>query len=648
MAANEADVFQKTGLSTATTLSSPGYTIGNTSVNVASTTNWPTTTGITFAIDEIDSAGERVAGTYNVFRGTVSSATQINNLTYVGGDANRNYSASSSTRVYMTISAYRENRLVDGLTAEHSQLDGTHSTTLITSRTADTNPASGDYVLTYDTSATALKKVSLADLFKNPPSTAGTDSATDWKSSLLPAYSSATYNGNRSYDVTFASTLATLVTPGQRMRFTRTVAAPTQCTDLESGSSQYWSKTTPSGVSFTDTPTCMAWIKLESYTGSDQIIIARKATGTAAGWEFKINSLGQVVLRAGNTAGNLDDVTSYQSVPLGKWVHVAAALTMSTSASSKVLIDGVVVPTSFTNGTSTTISQSGNLTVGATNTPDAYFDGKIAQVAVFSAIISDSTIRSYISQGLAGSETSLVSAYSFNNSANDLNTGNANNLSANGAATATNADSPFSQDANGTIGSYDFGVVTKIATTVATVQVPEGCAIPTSGGVSTVDLGTGVPFGFPKDRGKWNLASIFRVDFIQSSPSSGTWYNMTSTSGTSGGCYLTYPVGKWYRGYRTIGYVPNGTNAPDMSITLSTGSSTESDKSMTTKAATGLLGATAYVVSPMQQKDELTTDFSAATPLYLNMKTGVASAGSLNMRGSTDAEFRIIAEFALL
>jgi len=124
MTANANDMFQKVSRSTATTLSAPGYTIGATSINVASTSNWPADTGITFAIDEVDGNGNRINGTYNIFRGTVGSATQLANLTYVGGDANRNYSAGATTRVYILVSYARENRLVDGLLVSHDQ-DGT-------------------------------------------------------------------------------------------------------------------------------------------------------------------------------------------------------------------------------------------------------------------------------------------------------------------------------------------------------------------------------------------------------------------------------------------------------------------------------------------------------------------------------------------
>ena len=131
-----ADQFHKVGASTATTLSSPGYTIGATSINVASTTNYPTDTGVTVTVDEVDGNGERVVGTRNVFRGDVASATQINELVYAGGDANRNYSAGAGTRVYIEVNEVQMNRLVDGVLVEHNQ-DGTHGAVTADSLTVD-------------------------------------------------------------------------------------------------------------------------------------------------------------------------------------------------------------------------------------------------------------------------------------------------------------------------------------------------------------------------------------------------------------------------------------------------------------------------------------------------------------------------------
>jgi hypothetical protein len=114
---------------TATTLSAPGYTAGGTSINVGSTTNWPSVgKAVVFAIDEVetvDGVEQQVAGTYNEFEGTVASGTSISNVDWKRGSGDRNYSAGSTTRVYISVSAERENRLVEGISEEHNQ-DGTH------------------------------------------------------------------------------------------------------------------------------------------------------------------------------------------------------------------------------------------------------------------------------------------------------------------------------------------------------------------------------------------------------------------------------------------------------------------------------------------------------------------------------------------
>jgi hypothetical protein len=374
-----------------------------------------------------------------------------------------------------------------------------------------------------------------------------------WVYNTLPAVSSVTNNGNRSADVVFASTVASLLTPGMRVRGSRTVAAPTQCTDLESGSSQYFNDTSLTGMTFTDDFTAMGWVKLESYTGAVQTIISRY-NGTS-GWALQIGSAGQVEIIGRNAAaGNYKLGQSYQSVPLNKWVHVAANLDMSAST-ALIYIDGVLVPSAnSTTGTNpTALIQAGNLEIGAQNSGTLLFDGKLAQVAVFSAVISASTIRSYMNQGLSGSETNLVSAYSFNNSIIDLNA-NANNLTAQGSAVATNADSPFSLDANGVPGgTYEWGIVTKVSTTTATVQFPEGSCFPTSGGVSAVELSAWkAPFGMPVQRGKWRLQTCFRT-------STATTSNATYGAFNSAGFALNVPIGEWDIGWEA-GYVYNAVN----------------------------------------------------------------------------------------
>jgi len=325
--------------------------------------------------------------------------------------------------------------------------------------------------------------------------------ADGWTPILGSTPNTVTYNGNRNYDLVFNSVdLSSTISPGQKLKLTRTVAAPTQCTDLESGSSQYFTKSSPAGVTFTDDWSASAWIKLESYTGSRQVII-NKSDYTNQGFGLAIDSSGRIEVASFRIAGNNSVTTSYASVPLNKWVHVAATTDLS-GASVLVYIDGVLVPSLTTvTGTITALVQySGDLRIGAlSSSASQYFDGKLAQVALFSSVLSATTIRSYASQGLSGSESTLISAYSFNNSINDLNTTNANNLTASGSAVATNADSPFANAVTAGLQEYaEINSVTFSTNTTVNVRVPETCMIPTSGGISNTYYAVGVnPYGLP-------------------------------------------------------------------------------------------------------------------------------------------------------
>ena len=632
MAAAATDLLQEVGIASATTLDSPGYTIGDTSITVVSVSTWPTATGITFAMDEVDAAGVQVAGTYNEYVGVKASATSITNVSHQNG-TNQNYTAGATTRVYIPVSAERENRIVEWGLTEHEQ-DGTHAVELITSRTEDTNPdPDADFLLTYDTSASALKKVKPSNL---------SGGLTGWTPNVLPSVSSVTNNGNRSYDVTFGSTVASYLTPGMRVRTSRTVAAPTQCADLEAGSSQYFNDTSVSGMTFTDDFVVSAWVKAESY---GDLSIASRYNGTS-GWKFALTTSGQVALVGYNAgAANLSYVTSYQSIPLGKWVHIAAQLDMSaftaTTTTSYVMIDGVDVPATVTRGGTnpTALIQAGDLNIGADNSL-RFFDGKIAQVAIYSAKVTQANIRATISQGLSGSETSLVSAYSFNNSINDLNA-NANNLTAQGSAVATNADSPFTVDANGVVGgTYDFGIVTKVATTTATVQVPEGCTIPTSGGVSAVDLANSkAPYGFPADEGRWEVVSLYLAQGTQVTISSlNQYYSLLAQ--------LTVPIGSWELGYEgpvqgaaAISYTHGG-------VLLAPATPTNADRKLELYNLMFIGASTTNLLLSASRKSEIT--LSSATAYLLYGET-ITNSGATTMFYRGDLGYFIIkSKFALL
>jgi len=421
------------------------------------------------------------------------------------------------------------------------------------------------------------------------------------------------YNGNRSYTCTINGIDATgTLSPGMRIQATRTVTAPTQSTSLN-GTTQYYSKTSPAGMTFTNNFVVSAWVKLSSYPASDSGVASRYDGSN--GWWFGVNSSGQVILNGtSGAAGNYSRIVSYQSIPLNKWVHVTAQLDMSTftatTTTSYIMIDGVDVPAQvFRTGTNpTSLVNAGTVNIGAINAVN-FFPGKIAQVAIFSAKVTQATIQGYISQGLSGSETSLISAYSFNNTINDLNTTNANNLTANNGAVATNADTPFTQT-NGltgyTVGTTNFGIVTASSfstNTTLVVQVPDGDTLPTTGGISGISYSTQkVPFAFPADRSNWIVLWLLKTD-TYGIAGSGNW----GTGATTLAFQISIPTGAWKVKYDLNHYADRGAGVNlDLLSSLSTNSAAETDSYWTTYAKEYSGGSSSYFAANHVREGSLT------------------------------------------
>ena len=124
MSASANDKFMKAGAGTVTTLSAPGKALSATSITVGSTTNYPTDTGIVFAIRQVDVNGELVAGTYTEWAGTVTSGTTLSMDAAPVYGSDQVYPAGSTTQVYIPLSSSAHNKMVDGLLVSHDQ-DGT-------------------------------------------------------------------------------------------------------------------------------------------------------------------------------------------------------------------------------------------------------------------------------------------------------------------------------------------------------------------------------------------------------------------------------------------------------------------------------------------------------------------------------------------
>lgn len=335
------------------------------------------------------------------------------------------------------------------------------------------------------------------------------------------------------------------ISKGMRLLLYRNTIPPTQCAGLN-GTSQYFRKVSPNGMTFTDDYTAGAWVKLTSYPTGGWGTVVSRATSTT-GWAFDVNADGRVRIYGwGSSAGR--QATSYQSLQLNKWYYIAASMDLSGNTAS-IYIDGVSVPRLMTNlgAGANVLVQGGDLEIGSKSGGLELFPGRIAQVSIYSAIISEATLLAAMNQGLTGSETSLVSAYTLSGSITDLKGSNANNLTVLGSPPSP-VDGPFAQgaDALGTAGVKEYGIVTNVAfstDTTLTVQTPTGSVFPVTGTIAAAYYSNQrAPYGFPSQQGKWVVNSTFKIQESVSLGATSVWHGAT-------GGKITVPIGEWDLGY---------------------------------------------------------------------------------------------------
>lgn len=308
---------------------------------------------------------------------------------------------------------------------------------------------------------------------------------TDWHS-VPETIATITNLGNHKYDLVISSEdLTSYLSPGMRLRMERTVPTGDQCLDLELSSSQYASKTTPSGISFTTVFSAEAWVKLESYGSAMSIIVRRSASSN--GFNFWINATGKVVIDAIRIASNYKSKMSSNAVPLGQWVHIAATLDLAANTST-IYINGIA-ETVVSNdvGTATSFTQAGDLKIGQDNNP-YYFDGRISEVRLWDDVRTQSEIRDNMNQKLTGSETGLIGYWPLDGNFDDL-TANNNDMTGQNGAVATTDDYPFAGVTTTT--EYAEIVTSTFSTdTTLNVKTQPGWALPTSGGVGDIFYAT--------------------------------------------------------------------------------------------------------------------------------------------------------------
>ena len=407
------------------------------------------------------------------------------------------------------------------------------------------------------------------------------------------------------------------------------------------GTTHYFTKTSPTSTLSTVTNNFSLKATIEPSAYAVGYIQGRGDATSANGLFLRMNADGTVSVGVSNAGVlNYRIVTTYQSLPLNKKTKVWATWASGTGV---ILFDGVSVPVAaaVTGGTApTTAGTGGDFSIGRWGAySSGYFTGYISDVGVFNAVLAEATMRSYDSQALTGAETNCIGAWSLNNTGLNQQAPGTNDLTATGAVGYPNRYPPGNKGVSTTL---DYGIVMAKSfstNTTLTVQVPEGCTIPTSGGVASMDYSiNAVPYGFPKDKGKWALVTIRRESNLQSTPTPSTWYATAIPSPL-----INVPTGAWAVGYIAQPQIVSaGATSGAGYVTLSTSSVAETIFDLTAVIYSSATSTTTIGLVTRQKPIVTTT----LTPYYSLFKTD-AAISSVGLRSDV-SPLIITADNALL
>lgn len=443
-------------------------------------------------------------------------------------------------------------------------------------------------------------------------------SANDWRT-MVPVVTSITNEGSRSQLINFNSSISALLSPGMRVRGTRSVALTAQSAQFVRASSQHANRTASiNGLSFTDDITIEADIYLDSY-GNNPIFTRYNGSN---GFELYCQSNGRLYIIGFNGSNvNYKQVITNQAIPLKRWVHVSATLDMSsfTSATNKIYLDGEEVPCDLnSSGTNpTSLVQGGNLAIGSSN-GTTFGDLKISDVKLWSTIRTPAQIRDNATQRMVGNEAGLLGYWTLAGTWNDL-TANANHLTAVNGAINNFAAIPYGNGGAST--TQEFGVITQIvSSTQIRVQTPEGSKFPVSGGLASFAYsGAKTPFGFPMERFRWLIQVPNKNDENQIGSTNNVWYNL-------GKHQIVLPIGIWKLTQTLTAYRNTG---GAVATTISTANNSESDADASSYAEYASTGG----ASPMFREVQKT--LTAKTTFYLNTWSNTGSANIYNFGART-------------
>lgn len=421
------------------------------------------------------------------------------------------------------------------------------------------------------------------------------------------------YNqGNKSFVLDTDTDLRDEFSKGARFKVGRSIAAPTQAISLN-GSTQYGSKSSPSGITFTDDFTVEMWIKVDSYNSVQQKIMGRGSGSDS--WFVPITN-GLVGLWAYDSVW--DGITTISPIPLGRWVHFAAWINFSAQTGG-IYIDGLSVGvTNDIHGDVSSVPQVGNLEIGRyARQTGQYFDGELADVRLWSDIRTPTEIQDNMYQQLVGNEANLVGYWKLNGDWNDSSS-NANHLTPNGSPTFV-TDNPMKDT--------EYGIVTDVTSTQITVFTGTNYSIPNMTLNSPHFSVEKAPQGFPLDKDKWVVSAVLNTNSTKGSGiSTSSWYNTS-------GLFLSVPVGAWELSFSGTVQVSASSSVTYGKFTLSTSTSSESDPTLTAFVGNQITGATTVLAFQTTGRRKMLTLSSRTTYYLLEGTHTTAVPSTLGYRG---------------
>jgi hypothetical protein len=147
------------------------------------------------------------------------------------------------------------------------------------------------------------------------------------------------------------------------------------------------------------------------------------------------------------------------------------------------------------------------------------------------------------------------------------------------------------------------------------------------------------PFGFPLEKNKWTVYISSSGQIDQLNPTQNTWYNINSDS-------LSIPIGTYLVYYSThAGIETSADYIYDMEVTLSTGSSSESDGDLSAGFGSDISGNTALkrMRSTVSRQKEKT--FASKTTVYLNYRTIRSSIDKISKIGEVPTVIRATSSY---